>query len=387
MAEAPKHEQRPTGLEEWPTRRKIQVLVGASAVVVLLTALFTALQTSNGKPNEVATTAQPTTAQPTTAQQEIFKEPADAAGPDPFGPSAVAPGIASTSSVSALNTHDGGANIPGDTPAIYGGTRGNAGIEPAQIASYLHSDPAKSAAWARAEGIEPAGVPAYLSGLTPVVLRTDTRVTTFGWRNGNAVPRQSVLQAGTAVLVNALGQPRVRAAGGNPLQNPAPTSGTPDYAGSSWQGFDPKNVPVITATAHPMTKFVLDDLSTGQNFVRPVGTLGQADRLPGAPAPLAAAPGTAPSSSLPPGGPPAHPMVPDAVDQPSETTNDSDDYHGDDSDSDGDDSDGDGDGYSHHDGDGGHHHGGGHGDGHGGGSTGGHGGGHGGGGGHKGSHR
>ena len=66
----------------------------------------------------------------------------------------------------------------------------------------------------------PGSVPAFLRGLTPVVLRADTRVTNHGFRDGSATSFQSVLQAGTAVLVDDHGAPRVRCACGNPLKAP-----------------------------------------------------------------------------------------------------------------------------------------------------------------------
>jgi hypothetical protein len=40
-----------------------------------------------------------------------------------------------------------------------------------------------------------------------VILQRDTRVTNHGFRNGRATPTQSILQAGTAVLVDEYGVP------------------------------------------------------------------------------------------------------------------------------------------------------------------------------------
>ena len=58
--------------------------------------------------------------------------------------------------------------------------------------------------------------PGYLRGLTSVVLRADTQVTNHGFRDARVTGFQSVLQAGTAVLVDNRGVPRVRCACGSP---------------------------------------------------------------------------------------------------------------------------------------------------------------------------
>jgi hypothetical protein len=54
-------------------------------------------------------------------------------------------------------------------------------------------------------GLTPEQVPAYISGLKSAVLTADTKVTNHGLKDGHAYPRQSVLTAGTAVLVDTGG--------------------------------------------------------------------------------------------------------------------------------------------------------------------------------------
>ncbi|PZT71125.1 hypothetical protein DN402_02310 [Streptomyces sp. SW4] len=63
------------------------------------------------------------------------------------------------------------------------------------------------------------------------MLRADTRVTGHGLRGGRPVGGQAVLQAGTAVLVDDRGVPRVRCAGGNPLTRRRRSGRTPPRAG------------------------------------------------------------------------------------------------------------------------------------------------------------
>ena len=57
-----------------------------------------------------------------------------------------------------------------------------------------------------------------------MLLRADTRVTTFSLTDGAVTAQQAVLQAGTAVLVDERGLPRLRCASGSPLP---PRHGTP----------------------------------------------------------------------------------------------------------------------------------------------------------------
>ena len=53
-----------------------------------------------------------------------------------------------------------------------------------------------------------ADIESYVAGLTAVRLRWDTRVTNHGFSDGEATAFQSLLQAGTAVLVDDTGVPR-----------------------------------------------------------------------------------------------------------------------------------------------------------------------------------
>lgn len=56
--------------------------------------------------------------------------------------------------------------------------------------------------WSRVLGMAEDQVPAYVDTLQPIVLTSDTPVTNHGLRNGQAYARPSLLQKGTAVLVD-----------------------------------------------------------------------------------------------------------------------------------------------------------------------------------------
>jgi hypothetical protein len=77
-------------------------------------------------------------------------------------------------------------------------------------------------AWAQALGVNPTyrSVRRYIAKLHPVTLKQDTRVTNHTFEAGRAIGFQSILQAGTAVLVDDYGRPVVRCRCGNPLSEP-----------------------------------------------------------------------------------------------------------------------------------------------------------------------
>ena len=116
----------------------------------------------------------------------------------------------------------------GGEPALYGGSRDTQVCDVETLVAFL-TDPANQAkadAWSDVLGVEPAGIPDYVAGLTAVRLRYDTRVTNHGFRDGEANAFQSLLEAGTAVLVDNTGVPRVKCNCGNPLAEPAPLGDT-----------------------------------------------------------------------------------------------------------------------------------------------------------------
>ena len=212
--------------------------------------------------------------------QEIFLEPAAATGQNPFTPPASIP------QPPAINPGSDPAGAPasggevrptnGEEPGLYGGTRNLSSCDPEQMITYLGQTPDKARAWASVFKITTDQIPAYIRDLTPVVLRTDTRVTNHGFENGQATPFQSVLQAGTAVLVDKLGVPRVRCACGNPLLEPVAVSSAV-YSNEQWAKFSPESLSLVRASSTPIATFVLYDAATGTYFGRPRGGNGAND--------------------------------------------------------------------------------------------------------------
>lgn len=179
-----------------------------------------------------------------------------------------------------------GATTNGGEPGLYGGSREEGVCDVDQLVDFL-TDPEnadRAAAWADVLGVGVDEIETYVDGLTPVRLRMDTRVTNHGFENGEPVPFQAVLQAGTAVLVDNTGQPVVKCNCGNPLSAPE-SGGTSDDLESvatnpdaAWETLDPSQVVVIEEAEAVLESVVIVDTETGGLLERPVGSDGTDDR-------------------------------------------------------------------------------------------------------------
>ncbi|WKV75569.1 hypothetical protein AW27_031025 [Streptomyces sp. PCS3-D2] len=246
------------------------------------------------------------------AGAEVFLQPAAAAGPDPFTESTVvkedapppvspAPSPTTTGSAPAPDgTTTGTRSVSGSAPGVYGGTQDVASCDVEKQITVLAAEPAKNEAFASTLGIQPAAVPGYLRSLTPVQLRLDTRVTNHGFQNGKVTSYQAVLQAGTAVLVDDRGVPRVRCACGNPLGPPVPLKAAPKRYGQTWPSYQPAKVVVIAPAVQPMKKIVIYDHQNRHWLERDKGP--HQDRKPDRPIPppVVPTPPTSPSPTVTP---------------------------------------------------------------------------------------
>jgi hypothetical protein len=98
----------------------------------------------------------------------------------------------------------------GGQVGLFGGTTNQASCNKEQLITFLEQNPDKGRAWASTLGINFTDIRTYVTWLTSVLLRSDTRVTNHGWKNGKITTIQVVLQAGTAVLVDEKGFPVVK---------------------------------------------------------------------------------------------------------------------------------------------------------------------------------
>ncbi|HEY2702409.1 MAG TPA: DUF6777 domain-containing protein [Candidatus Dormibacteraeota bacterium] len=347
----------PAGRRPWWGGRRRRAIAGAAALAAVTLLLVSTL----GLPGHPArTTAQ--------ASGEIYLAPAAAVGANPFTasvmvgqtsvpPATAPPAQAETPPVAdaqqppappadqqappppppppAAATVDAApptaiTTVSGSVPQLYGGTVGSGACDPQRLADLLAAAPDVAADWAFAQGVDATAVPDLIQGLAPVLLLDDARVTDWRRVDGRAVPRQTVLEDGTAVLVDRFGAPRVRCLSGDPLGPPEVVSKGSRFVGSPWPRFRPANLVVIVPASAPLPQVVLLDTGSGQAFARPVGGTGTSDVAPeafaadlqakaaaaggGQPAPeqlFQAQPASAvqEASISPPGGPPGASVV------------------------------------------------------------------------------
>ncbi|WP_078606904.1 DUF6777 domain-containing protein [Streptomyces flavidovirens] len=283
----------------WRSVPRIAAIAAAIVVAVVLTVVLT--RPDGGQ----------------VASGEVFLEPAASSGPDPYTESTARNTSAATASpttppgvqpgVSPTRTNVTRA-VDGSAPGLYGGTRNVASCNVEKQISALTSQQDKNAAFASVLDVDPTGVPAYLRSLTPVQLRMDTRVTNHGYRNGAPTPYQAVLQAGTAVLVDDRGVPRVRCACGNPLRPPVAIQGTPKRAGTSWPGYRPTDVVTVAPADKPVKEFIVYDPENEDWFTRDRGDTGDGDEQ--------TTPPTTTDTTSPPRSPDESPLTPASPESP-----------------------------------------------------------------------
>ncbi|MFG3661994.1 DUF6777 domain-containing protein [Streptomyces sp. NPDC047706] len=217
---------------------------------------------------------------------EVILQPTSSTGPDPYTPSTAK----STSSLpsAAPDTPAGKKNalrsVTGSEPGLYGGSLNTASCDVEKQVRHLTADSSKNKAFASVLALRESAVAGYLRALTPVLLRSDTRVTNHGYRDGAPTDYQAVLQAGTAVLVDGHGEPKVRCACGNPLTPAVAHQGTPQQKGTPWSGFRPQDVVVVKRSATAIKEFVIFDTQDRSWVRRDSGDHGDADEKTTAPA-------------------------------------------------------------------------------------------------------
>jgi hypothetical protein len=200
------------------------------------------------------------------AAAEIVRDPVNSSGEDPFTPPSTAEEAPSKEPPAPPAT-----NLNGSDAGVYGGTQQTASCDVEKQIRYLSEDPAKNSAFASVVGRSPSQVPGYLRSLTPLRLSYDTRVTNHGYKNGAPTKYQSVLQAGTAVLVDDHGVPRVRCACGNPLQPPVKVEGNVRLTGPTWSGFQPTKVVQVHRSVKVINVFIVYDPDNEDWFAREHG--------------------------------------------------------------------------------------------------------------------
>jgi hypothetical protein len=246
---------------------------------------------------------------PDGAEAAVRTEPIGTAN-DPF-----APPVGTDQSVPPVRTAQP-VTVQGGHVGLYGGTLRKRVCDKRQLVTYLQQHPDKGAAWAGVLGISTTQISTYVDRLTPVLLRSDTLVTNHGFAGGRATTIVSLLQAGTAVLVDDKGMPVTKCYCGNPLTPPPDYSPAfePVYEGPRWPGFSQTSITIVQSSTTIIQNFTLVDHDSGRAFTRPVATDGGADAPVGAPAttqpPATQPPATQPPATQPPATQPPQPTVP-----------------------------------------------------------------------------
>ncbi|MFF8841788.1 DUF6777 domain-containing protein [Streptomyces sp. NPDC015127] len=226
--------------------------------------------------------------------EEVLLQPSAAKGADPFTASTAypTPAFEPPPVTPAPTSPSGGGTtlrtMLGSTPGLYGGTQEVASCDVEAQVRLLSGHDSKDEgkgkdrdrAFAEGAGIDRLEIPQFLRGLTPVLLRADTRITGHAFRDGEASAYQAVLQAGTAVLVDQYGAPRVRCAGGTPLKPPVPAKGAVVTKGEAWPGYRTDRVLVIKPATQVVNNLVIVNTADHTWIERPSGTDGEEDARP-----------------------------------------------------------------------------------------------------------
>lgn len=219
----------------------------------------------------------------TDAEASVRMLPAADQGADPFTDSVQIAAVPAVAPAAAAAVGEVQRSMPrdqesavlvatGTAPGLYGGTGDTGSCDPAALVAFLKGHPDKATAWSKVLGITTDRIETYVAGLTPVVLTTDTLVTNHGFRDGHATEMAAVLQAGTAVMVDARGVPRVKCNCGNPLTEPTALSiGDASRTGQTWDGFDARTVAVVRP-GQPVEELTICNLRTGERYTTPVGS-------------------------------------------------------------------------------------------------------------------
>ncbi|CAB4539968.1 unannotated protein [freshwater metagenome] len=271
-----------SGQPPQPPRRKRHVGLIITAIVLTIAIL------GGATVGIVAFTRSSTSAN----KGEIFLEEANSLGTNPFGNlPGPAVAISATSTTTNMSTTTSGVVSSGQTVnaatrGLYGGSLDSGRCDPEAQIAFLNQNRSIADAfvaalnrdqtlqWSGGNKVTREQLPGYVRELTSVTLVRDTRVTNHGYRNGRATDIQSVLQAGTAVMVDRYGVPRIKCNCGNPLTPPVAVTVTPVYTGPQWPAFNPASIVVVNQTTVVIDVFVITNL-TGPGFIdRTAGATG-----------------------------------------------------------------------------------------------------------------
>jgi hypothetical protein len=248
-------------------RRRTWLVVGLALVVIVVAVAGGVVLANRGSSKRASVTFEPARS----AGENPFSDSVAVGTPTTF-PKAVLAAIAKTRARLPIDKKTGTRVISGTAPGAYGGNGATPVCDASALVSSLQKNPGNGAAWAKAFGITPKDIATFVAGLTPVVLTNDTRVTNHGYDHATVAPRQSILQAGSPVMVDTTGVPRVACTSGNPLAATRPIIITKTH-GDAWPGFSSSAVTTVAPgpATHTLT---LINTQTGVLYQQPTGSSG-----------------------------------------------------------------------------------------------------------------
>lgn len=151
----------------------------------------------------------------------------------------------------------------GDASGMYGSPGGEGAVcDTASLVSMITRDKTRARVWSGLLGTTPDKIRPTIAAMTSLILRSDTLVMNSDYKNGKAIQYPAVLQAGTAVLVDRYGVPKVKCNCGNPLAQ-APTERPSKISGKSWREWN-GSATEVTKAKSKITSFSTTDVSTGK---------------------------------------------------------------------------------------------------------------------------
>lgn len=153
-------------------------------------------------------------------------------------------------------------DLSGDTSLLYATVPGGKICDRSLLSNALAANEQLRVAWADAAGVAPEQAAATVTSLHPVILRSDTAVTNHSYRDGSVSEFQAILQAGTPVLIDSSGTPRVQCSCGNPLGEPR-SGDSVEFEGEQWDGFDDTSVLRVRPSAAPVDQVTALNLNDG----------------------------------------------------------------------------------------------------------------------------
>jgi hypothetical protein len=183
---------------------------------------------------------------------EVVLLPADEPGQAPFGPSfgeSLAASVDRGTPGDAIGRSLSVEPVDGDEPGLYGRVDRQAPCDLQGLIDLYAASPTLTEVVAAVLDVSAIQLSSFLRSYVAVATTRDTFVIDHHLVDGAAVRSPAVLEAGTTVLIDDRGLPRLRCASASPLTQPRADEvagiGDADRVGEPWTGFDPGRIVVV----------------------------------------------------------------------------------------------------------------------------------------------